>query len=547
MATVPIYSSSQVDPQALPGPRQQSVVTPDFLDAGAELQMHEGKQTAAAGTAVSALAVKMAHEEDLRGVQDAAAKYQKAAQDFTLDAKDKRTGVAAVGVTKDFDDWHTKTVNEFIDTLPNDAQKSAFATMAGRSGLAVRHDLGGFEVQQRKAAGVQAFKDYTTNTVNLVASAATNDAAVVQVDGLKANTLAFSATQNYKSGSDEEKALMQEVLTQAHVSRIANMVTNNPIGAREYFTANKDEIAGTQWDNVSKLLKSGDTKILAQNTATELQAKGMDEAQGLDYIRDTLKGDEQAAAALEWKTRWRERDDARERAQKTAADKAWDVYAKTGRLSQVPPAVMAAMDGRDVVAIRKAAERAATDKAVKTDFTTLYDLRKMSVDSPEAFLKLDLNRYRDRLSPADLEQFAILQTKPEKRQDAATLDAQLSNMHDQMGWGASDREKKGLFDKTVTDAVNVEQKRLGKPLDYEQRKKIIDRMVIDGEVLSGHWYLNDPNKRYYEVAGSEDASRFAPKVPDRDKQDITAALKRAGKPVTDAAILQLFKRKNGLE
>lgn len=552
MAQVPLYDAPQVQEAALPGARQESVASPELFGASARQLQVVGKQTADAGSEAVKIAVKLAHEADLEGVQRASAAYQKAAQDYTLEVKDKKTGPAAAGVVNDFDQWHKKTLSEMVQGLGNDNQKQAFATLAGRSALAVRHDLGAFQIQQSHHAAIQAANDYTTNTISLIAGATTNDAAAVHLDNLKNNIRAFAATQNLAAGSQGEKAMMMKAVTAAHFQRISNMVATDYTGAKAYFEANKDEMDRTRDDDVAKLLKSGSIRTIAQTTATELQAKGMSEADGLAYIRSKLSGDEQHAATVEWKERKQDEVRTRETAQRTAGDTAWGIYARTNRLSAIPPAVLNAMDGRDLVALRKTAEKVVGEKAVKTDFAVLYDLRKMSAENPEEFLKVNLNHYRDKLSPSDLEQFAILQTKPERRQDAATLGAQLSNMHDQMNWGGSDREKKGYFDKVVTDAIAAEQKRVGKPLDYEARQKIIDRMVIDGEVMNSAgrgvlgYFINDPNKRYYEVYGREDAAKFEPKVPDADRKDIEAALKRNNKPVTDKEVVRLYKLKHGM-
>ena len=134
----------------------------------------------------------------------------------------------------------------------------------------------------------------------------------------------------------------------------------------------------------------------------------------------------------------------------------------------------------------------------------------------------------------------------DEMKDVKTLDQQLSDMHDQLKWGSGDKDKKGLFDKVVGEAIFEETKIRGKKLDQKERQAVIDRMVLSGEVIRGKWYLPDKNRKMFEIYGTEDVSTFAPEIPNAERAKIEAALKRANRPVTDDEVMRLFKRKNNL-
>jgi hypothetical protein len=114
-----------------------------------------------------------------------------------------------------------------------------------------------------------------------------------------------------------------------------------------------------------------------------------------------------------------------------------------------------------------------------------------------------------------------------------------------MKWGSGDQAKKGGFDKAVTDAINIEQQRTGKQLNYEQRQQLIDRMMIQGEV-DGSGFFSD-RKTFYEVAGTPDAVKFEPTVNKTDRQQIIDRYtKKYGKAPTDAQVNRVYKAWKGI-
>jgi hypothetical protein len=128
--------------------------------------------------------------------------------------------------------------------------------------------------------------------------------------------------------------------------------------------------------------------------------------------------------------------------------------------------------------------------------------------------------------------------------DVQTLNEQLGRAHELLGWSASDGQKKGQFDSAALTAIDAAQKANGgKKLSYDDRQKVVDRMMVTGSYPGGNWFSPD---RFYSVAGTEKESKFAPKVPDDERAKIEAALTRAKQPVTDDAVMKLYKLKNGL-
>lgn len=579
MPSVPRYDSPQVEQRALPGTRQSSVASPSLFNAAADQQVAMGKGLMQAGEQVNAIAVKMQERENA----DLLFRTETALKDEYLKHEAgvrERKGQNAWGVTTETEQWFAEQEKKHSDALGNDVQRNLFKQQVTRLRQSAMGSISQYESGERRRSIEESAQASIVGSINmaaaraaegLVSSGANPGGATITQDengnpvatapgvtvgdnpiaGIKSDILKrVQVIAQLNGWAPERRALEEEKhLTNLHKQVIQAIVDKNPAQAREYFEANKAEIAGSEHDGIGKFLKTGALKTVAQEAADAVTALGMSEAEAVDHIRKNYSGDEEAAAVAEVKTRFAEVQGARERMQRDASDTAWGIYARTGRVNSIPASVLASLDGRDLAALkdhaRIRAERAAGGGTVKTDFGTYYDLRQMAVSDPEGFAKVDLRRYTGKLSGSDLEEFAKLQTgKPQEVKDAATLSQQLSTTYNTLGWGSSKREQKGAFDRAVTDAINAEQKLRGKSLNYDERQAIIDRMAIEGDV-NGMW--PGGGRRYYEVQGKPEAAKFAPEIPAAEKQQIVDRFtKRKGRAPSKDELNQIYRQWKGL-
>lgn len=493
-----------------------------------------------------------------------------------------RKGQSAWGAAQETAKWWDDKLREHSDNLENDAQRRVFSQSVAKLRVSSLNSVAGYEAEQRRLSLEASAQSSIVSSINLAAAEASNalkyetgstelsenvtvtkdaegnETATVGPVTISPGRQGFDISQHKNEilkrtqvlaelngwAPEVREAKEAEYLTQLHKQVLQARVDKDPAGAKAYFEANKAEINGSDHDAIEKVLKTAGLKETAQTFADEVEQGGMSESNAITMARQNFSGEEEAAVVQEIKTRFREHAEAKDLAQRKAGDEAWDIFAKTKRLSAIPAATLNAMDGKVRLALEKEAKDMASGAEVKTDSAKYYELRQLMRDDPAAFAKRDLRQDFPFLSRGDREEFIKLQTDPNNMKDAATLDQQLSNTHDLLKWDSGDREKKGAFDSAVTKAINEEQKRLGKKLNFDERQQIIDRMVIEGEVVTGGLY--DPDRRYFQVYGTEDAARFEPSVPKDERAKIEAALKRAGRPVNDAAVLQLYKRKHGL-
>lgn len=100
--------------------------------------------------------------------------------------------------------------------------------------------------------------------------------------------------------------------------------------------------------------------------------------------------------------------------------------------------------------------------------------------------------------------------------------------------GSEDATKANKFRRAVQEQLTALETQLGRKSTPDEQRKIIDAMVIEVVTKPGRFW--DDTKRRYEMTIKD--------VPEDEKGKITDALKRAGIPVTDQTIIDLFARKN---
>lgn len=544
MPSLATYNQPQVDQRALPGARQDSVASPELLGATGQQNERFGRNAQSAGSDLLGIATDMQTRQNADMVFRAETSLKTEYIAFENEVRQRR-GADAYGVAKETADWWDKKSREHSDGLENPVQQYLFNQVAQKLKIPSLDVVSGYEIEQRRASVRESATASIASSANLAAANATNPIAVaIARDDIIKRTQILGKVDGW--GADKRDFEIQNNLSTMHTQVIQNLADTDPTSAKAYFEKNKGEVNGGQYDSIDKLLKHAGTLQTAQKAVDALSAMEASEAEGLAQIRGNYEGEERKQAEIMWKERSMEKDKMREQSQKGAADSAWDVYQRTKKISAIPPSVWQAMDGKDRIVMEDRAAKDAEGKPVKTNFSQYYDLTRMAQDEPMKFAGTDLRRYTTVIGEADLERLVGMQgaIKTDAGKGVAEIGTQLTVAHNQMKWGESDKEKKGLFDATVLNTLDQEQQAKGKKLTFEERQKVIDRMMIQGDT---NGWLPFGDKRYFEVQGTDRAKDFKVTVPDADKAQITEALHKHGIPVTDDEVLKWYKRKNKIQ
>lgn len=541
MARVPTYDVPQETARALPGAQQQTIASPAMFSAAGREQVRFGQAVSDAGTAVLAVQKRLQDQRDA----DVLFSNEAAVTEEYLKHENsvrERRGQNAWGVTEETTKWWDDTGRKYSDKLENDKQRRLFDQTVTKLRLRSLDGVSKHEAAERRRSLDESANASIVGSINLAAANHTNPEIL---SGAKLDITKRAQVRSQLNGDAPEVAAgkLTEYLTNFHQQVIQNRVNTDPAGAQAYYEANKAEIAGTSHETIEKVLKIGTVKEKAQTFADEAVKNGLSEPAALAEARKQFKGDDEIAAVAEIKTRFSEQTQIRERVQKDAADNAWKIYARDGSLSNVPAKVLAQMDGQALTALRKEASGA----NVETNWEKYYDLRQRAITDPSGFSRVDLRTQFPHLGKREREALIDLQAavqRADDQRDAATLAQQLATVHNQLGFKEEHKAQKGELDAKIYNVIEDEQRRQKKKLNYTERQQIIDRMLIEGEVLSGSWYLNDPNRRYYQVYGTQDAKRFAPAISSREREEIEAALRSDGRPVNDKTVFELYEKVN---
>ncbi|HAV74289.1 MULTISPECIES: hypothetical protein [unclassified Limnobacter] len=576
MPTVPKYQQ-QTELRGLPSVQQQSIASPELLGAGARQTQEAGNALLRAGAGLSNIAADMQQREDADMVFQAEAAFRESLIGFEQEAL-TRTGNKAWGITKDVDKWFQDNVAKYSEGLTNDRQRAIFNQTATKMKLPSIERFSSFENQQR----VKSLEQSTNATLEtLINSAATTAQMMNSEEFSTAGTTQtgpdgkpvpgpLSALQSMKqdglrrlefyaadTGEDSSVTNLKKQLytSKFHKQVIQARIDADPSSAKAYYEANKEEIAGAERLNLEELVRTGEMKVKAQSFADAALNDGLTEVDAIRQARESFQGQDEEFVVAEIKTRFGELSQARESDQRQAADEAYDVFSRTGRLSSIPASVLNRMDGKTRLALRKEAQSMAEGRAIKTDDNVYYSLHQEAINNPAVFAKRDLRQVFDKLSPSDRQEMIKLQGKvqqPDELKDLRTYDQQLTLRYRDLGWDNKDTKQKAQFERAANDAIVAEQVANGKKLTFDEREKVLDRLLIQG---GGTWY--SASKRLFEVQGTEDEAAFVrglepekktsaliQSIPAIERQQIEQALRADGRPVTEQAILNLYTEVN---
>lgn len=541
MPTVPSYSNPQVRPGALPGVRQSSNMSAALAGGIAADQLDQaGRGLMAVGQAVQRRQDAEQEKADQVRVSDAMNKAVGAKLKLTYDKEigfDGLRGESALNrpdgkpLDQEYGEMFDKHVSAIADSLGNDNQRQQFRMQADQMAVQFR---GGLQAHVAKEYGDYqlSVQDGTVKTAQDQMGLAWDDpVAVKQSKG--AIEAAMYETGRLKGWSPQQvQAATTDQLSRGHVSVLAAAADAGKLDyAREYLKANKDQMTPEARLAATKVLEAGDFEARTQGAAESLygSSKG-DVAGALAAAREKYKGKEEDAIVTRIKGLDSERVALRERAQADAADQAWKAYSQGG-LRAVPPSVMAAMDGKQLEALRRTAKvdanAASERKEVKTDPNVYYALSAAAASDPN-FKSQDLRPFFDKLGPADRKHFIDLQgkaTKPDGVDEVVGVGEQKTAMVKSLGLKD---EQAGTFHQVADKALFAAQQNKGKKLDQDERQKVLDRLVLQGEVIKGSWFSADPNMRMFEAIATGQADKFQAEFSDADRNKATAALQRAG-------------------
>lgn len=451
-----------------------------------------------------------------------------------------------------------KTADTIAQGLGNSAQKAAFSRMRAQSfqqvDLEVRRHVFG-EMQEFRATELKSAID---NGVDAAIRSA-NDPKLLGLSLQKVEQQMRTNLPKLGVGPAQLEDQVRTVKSNVHVGVINQLLAQGKDrDASDYFAEAKGQIAGDKLDEVTKAIAEGSTRGESQRVADPIIAAG-----------GTLK--EQLAKAKDLEPKLRDAVEERiehASAQKATADRAqeesdlndaYNILSRTKSVSAIPPALLAKL-GAHRPALFAYQKALVEGVAVKTDPAALYTLITMSSVAPDAFAKVNILGYMDRLSSQDLEQLGQLQASIRKGKTTETdklfvSEKNQNTMVDEaltgLGLAATPAElakpeNKDLaerisrFRRAVREATARHEASTGKAATDADVQRIVDTLATPTGTRTSGILWNKETTPTYVFETSQAHVTDAALIPRTAKGQIDDALRRQGLPVDDAHRLDIF-------
>lgn len=540
MATVPIYDLPTQDASVGNMPAFQAPGVEPMRNFTGEQIQKTGQAVQSAGLTVMKIADRLQGELDDAQAKELYNTFASTADEIEtryLTLKGRDAVDNAMKTRGDLD----AAFKDVADKAQNDVQRimlrnSANVRLRSANSSIIKHSL----VEQRdydvKESGAQV-DTFVNDAIRYSAGWRSPDGDFAIYYGAAkdgANKLADKL--GYEPKSAQREQLLLKATNAIHGQVVQTQIdAQNLDQARDYLQRYGNEMSPDTFGRAKKALEIGTADVKEQSLAeTFWNSSNNNIAGALKLAREKLSGKEEDQVVQRLKIFENERTGIVQAAQNDAKDKAWRSYSETNNFSKIPASILASMDGADLASLQRTAkadvEARTKGTEVKTDSNVYYALTQEAITNPDFKdpTKVDLRKYFDRLSPGDRNHFINLQrtigTKNEAP-EAVTVQQQITATTKQLGLKD---EKAGMFTSEANKALFAAQLQNGGKLDQAQRQKVLDGLVLEGEVLSGSFFLPDSNMRRFEARARGEEAKFKPEFTDAQRSRATDALKRNG-------------------
>lgn len=549
MPTVPTYDNNVQQTRALPNAQQSSIASPELFagmtQAGNMNKVAQGLNN------FGAIIQKREEELDTATALNAEVATREAYMQFQTEARTRR-GLAADGLAKDAEKWWDDQARLVTEKMTPNQQRLFKNRMQGTR-LSTLDSLSQYQDAQVRAAKQEGALASIDSSIKLALDDPNNAGLASEAMRTIQITVSKLAAEN---GDTPEKAQMDmlKYTSQYHSGMLQNMIDGNPERAREYMNKYGAQMLPAARGQFDKSLEVAERNVKVFGEVSTAMGSAKTETEALSMVREKFANDADGMklAVNEVKTRFKEQEDAQQQAQKQAFDRSWTIAVEQGKgrrgvdaqtWSMLTPQQRDSID--DELYQRNERVRVANDRAEtklekqNTDaaWENYYAIRQQARDNPQAFMNRDLRMDFKSIPKEKREELIDLQAKrPDELKDVTTLDGQISLTVGALG---IEKPEKYKFESVVRDAVLAEQKKQGKPLGEEARQKIIDRMVIEGEVPG---FFDDKEGRLYQVLGTKDEEEFILNVPEDYKLGYIELKKSKGEKYTDKDISNAYRK-----
>ena len=485
--------------------------------------------------------------------------YLKASKDAFVASSDKtraflngdggiysKRGRDALGTVKLTDSELDKISGEAQEFLTNDTQREAFSSLWNRHRSTSLDGVSRHEMRQRNVANVQTTEAMLADSLD---NALNNFTDQESINESIENTVIAIRTNGQGQSEEVMTQQIDAAISNIHKGVIDRMLVDDPKGAREYFSKNKNDVEGKDNKIVEAALKAGILRGDAQEKTDKIMADIANPADQLKEARAIRNPELRDETVM--RVKLRQKDDAALVAanNKQLVEGGWAAVEQGLEAGTGTDDLLKMVDKmpthKDRENMRKFIDKKVSGEDIVTDPDLYYRLRVMSMDEPGQFKKTKLTDFYADLSLSDRERLIDLQQSigPDGDTAGRTLNQMVTQslrsigIDTGAGAGKPDKKLTSTFWRKVEDELVNFKEVNGREANRSDQQAIIDNLIIEGEV-KGRTPFFDPDVRLFQV--EEGQEFFIEEVPKEERAEIIEALKRKNLPVTNDAIVSLW-------
>jgi hypothetical protein len=482
-----------------------------------------------------------------------------------------RKGQDAFGAPEEYVGRFNSQVEELKKGLSNSAQQAAGQRMV-EGHLA---DLDG-DIKRHVYAESKAYDEQTTTAALVTAhdDAVTNyqqpEKVRAALDAQAGTILRWASRQGYADSDPIVKQKLEEASSKTHMAVVERMLSNGQdLDAKAYFDQVKgteNQVTGEDASRIEKALEEGSIRGESQRLSLDITKRHGNLSQALaeaDKIENSKVQDETRRRIKE---RFSEAEASRRDMNEKNHINALNVIDKSKNIDDVMKSPMwKNFSNSERNGLISYAKIKSEGLQPSTNWDDYYNLKTIAAEptTREKFLKTNLMEYRPRMADSEFKQLVDLQTdlrnggsKASSHLDGFLSDQEVVNgvlgdagIDPKSDQGTSEGSRVNLFKAKVDREVLRVQEQTGKKVTNEELRAIADRLMIEGAtdkgIFGSGFFVT--KKRLFEIDPNEDKqfSINTDSIPRDERSKIEAALKKYNIPVSDNAVLQLYKKKIG--
>ena len=454
------------------------------------------------------------------------------------------------------DDEFQKGVEGILKDIDDDAVKARLqgAAELRKSKLrerAIKHTFS--EAEKYEDQTQSAFVNNARNEAiqNYREPGAIQESLIMQLNSIE------SYAQNKGWSAEQTKEAMTTAQSKTHLGILQRMVNaGDDQLASDYISKVKKSLAADDLVTAEKLVDSGNLRGESQRRAddifgknSESQTLALEEARSID---DPKLRDETVRRV---KQRFSDKKKAKDQDNESLHQRAANTIDGGGGVDAIPREDWERFSASQKTALINYANKRSEGIEPETDWVKYYDLKtKASVPATRGeFLKTNLMELRPKMADREFKEMVKLQAdlrsgKKSKELDGFRSDNQIVNdamraagFNTNPSPGSDEAKSLSQLRARVDEEIRQRQERTGKKATNEDIQSVVDTMLV--EVVTDPGLFFDTRKRVFELDPEETGQIEIDDVPRNDRNKIEQALKKNGVPVTEDAILNLYRQR----